>query len=68
MPNWNFRGVFSIYFSPEATAKLQWAGDIIFFRVLRSSFRVRHENKRRRRDEEVEIKKKRRIKKRILTV
>ena len=27
---------------PEGTAKLRWAGDIIFFRAPRSSFRVRH--------------------------
>jgi hypothetical protein len=27
---------------PEGTAKLRWAGDIIFFRAPRSSFRVSH--------------------------
>jgi hypothetical protein len=50
-----------MYFSPEGTAKLRWAGDIISFKVPRSSFRVRHKKRRRRRDEYVEIKKKRRI-------
>jgi hypothetical protein len=38
LPNWNFCGVFSIYYSPEGTAKLRWArGHYIFMRVPRSS-------------------------------
>jgi hypothetical protein len=33
-----FRGVFSVYYLTEGSAKLRCAGNIIFFKVPRSSF------------------------------
>ncbi len=43
LPNWNFRGVFSKYcYFAVRISEAAMAGDIIFFRVPRSSFRVRH--------------------------